>query len=97
MVVVDTAYRSVERGRTLHARGVVCAIAFMRRRGRKEIPPLLKKLNRLIASVRARVEHLFAWTRNMEYRRRSVPRPTTQRAGLRPYNRKRSPEPDKAR
>jgi transposase, IS5 family len=69
MVVADTAYRSVEREERLAARGVACAIAFKRQRGQRDLPPLLKKLNRMIASVRAVVEHPFAWMRQMGHRR----------------------------
>jgi len=69
MVVADTAYRSSAREAVLRARGVTCAIAFKRQRGQKKLPPLLKRLNRMIASVRAAVEHPFAWMRNMGYRR----------------------------
>ena len=47
----------------------MCAIIFKRNRGQKRLPPLLEKLNRMIASVRARVEHPFAWMRAMGYRR----------------------------
>jgi len=69
MVVADTAYRSAEREARLRERGVCCAIAFKRRRGQKELPPLLKRLNRMIASVRAPVEHPFAWLKRMGCRR----------------------------
>ena len=69
MVVADSAYRSAEREAALHARGVTCAIAFKRQRGQQGLPPLLKRLNRMIASVRAVVEHPFAWMRAMGYRR----------------------------
>jgi len=69
MVVADSAYRSFDREASLQARGVTCAIAFKRHRGQPELPPLLKKLNRMIASVRAPVEHPFAWIRNMGNRR----------------------------
>lgn len=69
MVVADSAYRSVEREEELWARGVSCAIAFKRQRGQKDLPPLLKRLNRMIASVRAVVEHVFAWMKNMGYRK----------------------------
>lgn len=69
MVVGDTAYRSAEREARLRERGVCCALAFKRQRGQKELPPALVKLNRLIASVRAPVEHPFAWLRQMGYRR----------------------------
>lgn len=68
IVVADSAYRSHEREAALTARGVTCAIAFKRQRGQKDLPPLLKKLNRMIASVRAVVEHPFAWMRNAGYR-----------------------------
>lgn len=57
MVVADAAYRSVEREAGLERRGVSCAIAFKRQRGQPELPAALKRLNRLIASVRSRVEH----------------------------------------
>jgi IS5 family transposase len=69
MVVADSAYRSHEREAALTARGVTCAIAFKRQKGQKDLPPMLKRLNRLIASVRAVVEHPFAWMRAMGYRR----------------------------
>jgi len=69
MVVADTAYRSTEREARLERRGVCCAIAFRRRRGQHELAPLLRRLNRMIASVRSRVEHVFAWMRNAGYRR----------------------------
>jgi IS5 family transposase len=69
MVVADSAYRSAEREAALNARGVCCAISFKRKKGQKHLPPLLEGLNRLIASVRARVEHPFAWMRAMGYRR----------------------------
>jgi len=69
MVVADAAYRSVEREARLRERGVACAIAFKRRKGQPELPPALKRLNRMIASVRARVEHPFAWMKQMGCRR----------------------------
>lgn len=69
MVVADSAYRSAEREAALQRRGVCCAIAFRRQRGRPDLPPPLKRLNRMIASVRAVVEHPFAWMRAMGYRR----------------------------
>ena len=69
MVVADSAYRSVEREAALEGRGVACAIMFKRKKGQKELPPFLKKLNRMIAGVRAAVEHTFAWIKNMGHRR----------------------------
>lgn len=69
MVVADTAYRSAEHEAALHARGVTCGIALKRQRGQKELPPSLKRMNRMIASVRVPVKHPFAWLRNAGYRR----------------------------
>jgi len=69
LVAADSAYRSEARERALHARGTACGIAFKGSRGRKELPPALKRLNKMIASVRAPVEHPFAWMKNMGYRR----------------------------
>lgn len=69
IVVADSAYRSAEREATLTARGVTCAIAYKRQRGQKDLPPMLKRLNRMIARVRAVVEHPFAWMKAMGYRR----------------------------
>jgi len=69
MVVADSAYRSTRREADLTARGVACAIAFKRQRGQRELPPPVKKLNRMIARVRAVVEHPFAWMKNTGYRR----------------------------
>ena len=69
MVVADSAYRSAEREADLEARGVACAISHKRKKGQKELPAALAKLNRLIARVRAAVEHPFAWMKNWGYRR----------------------------
>lgn len=69
LVVADSAYRSREREQRLKARGVACAIAFKREKGQKTLPRALKQLNRLIARVRAVVEHPFAWMRQMGLRR----------------------------
>lgn len=69
MVVADSAYRSADRERALNGRGVACGIAFKRQRGQAELAPVLKRLNRLIASIRAVVEHPFAWMKNAGYRR----------------------------
>jgi IS5 family transposase len=65
MVVADSASRSAEREEDLTARGVSCAIAFKRKKGQEDLPPLLKRLNPMIASVRAIVEHPFAWMKGM--------------------------------
>jgi transposase, IS5 family len=69
MVVADSAYRSAAREAELIRRGVCCAIAFKRNKGQAEPSPPLKKLNRMIARVRAIVEDPFASMRNMGIRR----------------------------
>jgi transposase, IS5 family len=69
MVVADSAYRSAERERELNTWRVACAIALKRKKGQEKLPRALEKLNWLIASVRAVVEHPFAWMRAMWYRR----------------------------
>lgn len=69
MVVADSAYRSQEREADLNARGVTCAIAFKRKKGQHKLPPTLERLNRMIATVRAVVEHPFAWMKASGYRR----------------------------
>jgi len=69
IVVADAAYRSQERENQLTSRGVSCAIAFKRQKGQAQLHPELKRLNRLISSVRAKVEHVFAWIRSFGYRR----------------------------
>jgi len=69
MMVADSAYRSEQREADLQRRGVAYAIAFKRRKGQSDLPPRLKRLNRMIASVRAIMEHPFAWMRAMGYRR----------------------------
>lgn len=69
LVAADTAYRSAQREADLNARGVACAIMFKRKKGQPQLPPLLERLNRMIATIRAVVEHPFAWMRAMGYRR----------------------------
>ena len=69
MVVADTAYRSEERERKLLARGVTPVIAFKRQRGEKKLAKELRVFNRIVASLRAVVEHPFAWMKRTGYRR----------------------------
>src|SRR5450432_3301136 len=52
-VIADSAYADQERRERLEKKGVTAGIAFKRRRGQKELSPLLKKLNRMIASMRS--------------------------------------------
>jgi IS5 family transposase len=56
-VIADAAYAEKDRRRRLERKGVTDGIAHKRQRGQKELPPLLRKINRAIASIRSRVEH----------------------------------------
>jgi len=59
-VIADAAYSDQERRRRLEKRKVTDGIAYKRHRGQKELSPSTKKLNRVIASIRAAVEHTMA-------------------------------------
>jgi IS5 family transposase len=60
LVIADAAYRSPEREQRLERCGICYAIAFKRRRGQKNPLAALKRLYRVIASVRLRVQFVFA-------------------------------------
>lgn len=60
-VFADSGCRSAERVRRLREHGVVAGLCHRRVRGQKELTPQQKRLNRLIAPIRAFVEHPFAW------------------------------------
>jgi IS5 family transposase len=66
-VYADSGYMAKKRKEDLEARGVFCGIAYRRVRGQKELTPEQKAHNRLIAGVRAFVEHPFAWLRKMNF------------------------------
>jgi IS5 family transposase len=59
-VIADAAYADQDRRRRLDGRGVTDGIAHKRQRGQEELPPLLRRINRAIASIRSRVEHTMA-------------------------------------
>lgn len=65
VVVADAAYSSAERRSRLRRRGVIDAIAHKRHRGQKALTRTQKSWNRTVASLRARVEHPFAWLKQM--------------------------------
>jgi IS5 family transposase len=69
-VFADSGCRSKERVRRLRERGVVAGICHRRVRGQKELTPEQKRLNRLIAPIRAFVEHPFAWIKGRLNNRR---------------------------
>lgn len=60
-VFADSGCRSRERVQRLRDRGVLAGFCHRRVRGQKELTPLQRRLNRLIAPIRAFVEHPFAW------------------------------------
>jgi IS5 family transposase len=68
-IFADSAYMSVERKKHLESRGIFCGIIQRRVRGQKELTPEQKRHNRLVAGIRAVVEHPFAWIKNTGYRR----------------------------
>lgn len=63
-VYADSAYMSKDRKTRLENQGVFCGIIERRVRGQKELTPLQKEHNRECASIRAAVEHPFAWLKN---------------------------------
>jgi len=70
-VFADSGCRSKERVRRLRDRGVVAGICHRRVRGQSELTPQQKRLNRLIAPIRAFVEHPFAWIKQRLNNRRA--------------------------
>jgi transposase, IS5 family len=60
-VFADSGCRSKERSKRLRARGVLPCFCHRRVRGQKELRPEQRRLNRLIAPIRAWVEHPLAW------------------------------------
>jgi transposase, IS5 family len=77
-VFADSGCRSAERVKRLRQAGVVAGMCHRRVRGQKELSPEQKRLNRLIAPIRAFVEHPMAWIKvrlnNRRVRYRGVSR-----------------------
>jgi IS5 family transposase len=69
-VFADSGCRSWDRVRGLRDRGVVAGLCHRRVRGQKELTAEQKRLNRLIAPIRAFVEHPFAWIKTRLNHRR---------------------------
>jgi transposase, IS5 family len=61
LVVADSGCRSKERMARLRDRDVTAALCHRRVRGQSELTPQQRRLNRLIAPIRAFVEHPLAW------------------------------------
>jgi len=66
-VYADSGYMSKARTEALEARGVFAGIVYRRVKGQKELTAEQKAHNRLVAGVRAFVEHPFAWLRKMNF------------------------------
>lgn len=69
-VFADSGCRSKDRVERLRARGVLAGFCHRRVRGQKELTAEQKRLNRLIAPIRAFVEHPFAWIKGRLNNRR---------------------------
>jgi len=69
LVVADSAYMDQQREERLRRRGVCFGVVKRRVRGQAELPRWQQLWNRAWSSLRAVVEHPFAWMRNMGYRR----------------------------
>ena len=67
-VYADSAYMDKDRKSRLEDRGVFCGIIERRVRGQEQLAAQQVRHNRLCASMRAIVEHPFAWMKNMGYR-----------------------------
>ena len=68
-VFADSAYMNKDRKAKLQANGIFCGIIEKRVRGQKELTSAQKWHNRLVAGIRAVVEHPFAWMKNTGYGR----------------------------
>lgn len=68
-VFADSAYMDKKRKAELESKGVFCGIIQRKVRGQKELTRHQKLHNRLVAGIRAVVEHPFAWMKNTGYGR----------------------------
>jgi transposase, IS5 family len=69
MVFADSGCRSQDRVAKLRSRGVLAGLCHRRVRGQKELTPLQQRFNRVVAGIRAFVEHPFAAVKKMLPRR----------------------------
>jgi len=69
LVIADSAYMDQTRETRLARRGVCFGVVKRRVRGQAELPRWQQRLNRAWSTLRAVVEHPFAWMRNMGYRK----------------------------
>jgi IS5 family transposase len=68
-VFADSGCRSQERVAKLRARGVLAGLCHRRVKGQKELTPLQKRFNGVVAGIRGFVEHPFAAIKKMLPRR----------------------------
>jgi IS5 family transposase len=68
-IYADSGCRSQARVQALEARGVFAGLCHRRVRGQKELTAPQRQFNRLVAGIRAAVEHPFAWMAQMGYGR----------------------------
>jgi IS5 family transposase len=80
VVYADSGCRSRERIERLQKRGVTAAFCHRRVRGQKELTPEQRCVNRMIAPIRAFVEHPFAWVKGRLNHRRCRYRGLTRNA-----------------
>lgn len=79
-IFADSGCRSKERVEKLRKRGVLAGFCHKRVKGQKELTPTQKRINRLIAPIRAFVEHPFAWIKQRLNNRRCRYRGVTRNA-----------------
>lgn len=70
LVIADSGCRSRERIERHRNRGVTAALCHRRVRGQKELTAEQRRMNRLIAPIRALVEHPFLWIKGRLNNRR---------------------------
>ena len=80
VVFADSGCRSRDRVRRLRERGVLAGLCHRRVRGQRELTPEQRRMNRLIAPIRAFAEHPFAWIKQRLNNRRTRYRGLTRNA-----------------
>lgn len=65
----DSAFMNKDRKKKLESKGIFCGIIEKRVRGQQKLTREQKWHNRLVAGIRAVVEHPFAWMKNTGYGR----------------------------
>jgi transposase, IS5 family len=79
-VFADSGCRSQARSQALRERGVFPGFCYRRVKGQAELTPLQRRMNHLLAPIRAFVEHPFAWIKSRLNQRRARYRGLTRNA-----------------